>query len=849
MSKRAIMTCALLMAVSMPSVAHADFIRGVDISMQTRQEEGDAYSSGVTYYEFGVAKDALDILANHDVGWVRLRLFHAPDMTDYSTSMDLDYVATLGARAKAAGFKFLLDLHYSDKWADVTSQTKPAAWTDLTGTDLEDAVKSYTQDVIETLSADGAMPDMVQVGNEITYGMLWNDGKVLTTDGTKWPELAKLINAAVDGIDAGRGSEAMPEIMIHIDRGGDSTKTKWFFDNLIANGAKFDVIGQSFYPEWQGSLSSLEATVDYMAENYDKDIVLAEIGDYYYSSSDTSVSPSSQKEFIEDAIKIIQNAPNGRGRGIFYWEPTWVWSNNYGYRSLFAPINGDWDDVAMLPGLEAFNISRKFSTWSTDVTGSTSGALIDTHNSDNVYEAITEAVSGNASQLEHTWQFNLVNAPATFCVEAYQSASSDNDHFKFAYSTDGTAYSDMLTVNKTSDENTVQKFTLPSNVAGTIYVRVTDTDRTAGSTALDTIYIDKMYFSTSALANDTAAPAPNLMTFATAPYATGLHSIAMVATTAADDNGVEYYFTCTSGGGHSSGWQTSPAYEDKDLMAGATYTYTVTARDQSDNSNKTAASAVISATTQASSAGLVIENASFENDGLVYDTTPTGWTWNSEGGRGMVTWCTAGSYAVYMGNGAILSQTLNYTIPEEGISYALVADTVNTWQASPEIMLYYEADDGSHVELGSTSIPYGSDTWSSYCEIALTAASTADSVGKKLGIALTVANYPGNYWADFDNIHIDTLGWKSSDVFGWYYQLDAHWIYTKEHGYMYCFGYDQDSLFIYNYDFGWIWTSTEYYPYFYSYNYSTYFYYQKGTSNPRKFYNFATSTWINDTDL
>jgi hypothetical protein len=96
---------------------------------------------------------------------------------------------------------------------------------------------------------------------------------------------------------------------------------------------------------------------------------------------------------------------------------------------------------------------------------------------------------------------------------------------------------------------------------------------------------------------DGTPPEPDPMTWDTAPYATGPSSIAMVATTASDTNGVEYYFTCVAGPGHNSGWQDSPTYEDTGLDDRTQYGYTVKARDLSVNYNQTAASVVGWATT------------------------------------------------------------------------------------------------------------------------------------------------------------------------------------------------------------------------------------------------------------
>jgi hypothetical protein len=97
---------------------------------------------------------------------------------------------------------------------------------------------------------------------------------------------------------------------------------------------------------------------------------------------------------------------------------------------------------------------------------------------------------------------------------------------------------------------------------------------------------------------DPYAPTPDPMSFKTAPYATGATSIKMVAVSATDVSGVEYYFTCTAGGGHDSGWQDSRTYEDTGLTPDTEYTYTVAARDKSAAHNQTAASGPATATTE-----------------------------------------------------------------------------------------------------------------------------------------------------------------------------------------------------------------------------------------------------------
>jgi sialate O-acetylesterase len=96
---------------------------------------------------------------------------------------------------------------------------------------------------------------------------------------------------------------------------------------------------------------------------------------------------------------------------------------------------------------------------------------------------------------------------------------------------------------------------------------------------------------------DTTPPSPDPMTWAVEPYATGSTSIAMQAETASDDSGVEYYFSCISGGCADSGWQDGTVYEDVTLEPDSLYAYTVKARDKSPNQNQTAESAPAQAMT------------------------------------------------------------------------------------------------------------------------------------------------------------------------------------------------------------------------------------------------------------
>jgi len=126
--------------------------------------------------------------------------------------------------------------------------------------------------------------------------------------------------------------------------------------------------------------------------------------------------------------------------------------------------------------------------------GAISGSYADTHASDDVYEGITERAT-NRSFLEHKWSIDVVGGYSayTFSVEAYHTFNTEGDDFVFAYSTDDVNYMNIVTVTKTSDDDTAQTFSLPASISGTVYIKVLDLDRTKGNRIKDSIYVDQMF--------------------------------------------------------------------------------------------------------------------------------------------------------------------------------------------------------------------------------------------------------------------------------------------------------------------------------------------------------------------
>lgn len=316
---------------------------GADVSLVRRATElGQAYRVG------GQAGDPVRILADHGFNYARLRLFHTPCMRGPLVN-SLAYTCASAREFKDAGYRFLLCMHYSDSWADPGQQTMPAAWAHLSYTGLVDAVYAYTRDAIHTLREAGAMPDMVQVGNEVTPGMLWEHGRLVQAHhietaawdpaefaeraASSWGRFAGLLKAGIRGVHDGAAGEAV-QIMIHIDRGGQRALSEEFFRGIVGQGVAFDAIGLSYYPFWHGPMADLADNLRHLPEAFDKDVYVVETAYPHrphpaYIEARASrpddipweLSPAGQAAFVRDLAQLVFGQPDPRVRGLFYWAP------------------------------------------------------------------------------------------------------------------------------------------------------------------------------------------------------------------------------------------------------------------------------------------------------------------------------------------------------------------------------------------------------------------------------------------------------------------------------------------------------------------------------------------------
>jgi arabinogalactan endo-1,4-beta-galactosidase len=289
------------------------FIIGADISgVQQREDGGFRFRDVNGTTPSGTASTGggiLTILKNHGFNYVRLRTWVNPS----GGWCDLSHTIRFGQGVKQAGMGFLLDFHYSDTWADPGNQAKPAAWASLSFSALVTRVYDYTRDAVQQLKDAGARPDMVQIGNEIPQGLLFDPSGVTAGNGGKvsgqqFGNLTELLSAGIRGV---KDVDSNILIMMHLDRCNDLDVNTWWLDGVLGQGVMFDILGESCYDQanYQQPSSSWAPTLSTLASRYPNlRFVVAEY--------------STQKQMVND---LMFNMPNRRGLGTFIWEPT-SWS-------------------------------------------------------------------------------------------------------------------------------------------------------------------------------------------------------------------------------------------------------------------------------------------------------------------------------------------------------------------------------------------------------------------------------------------------------------------------------------------------------------------------------------------
>jgi len=355
MKKTKLFLTVSLLLCSLTST-HAQKYVGGDLSVLLKYEEQKA-----TYLDKD-GKAIADVLAFvKEQGWntVRVRLFADPSKdTDKNVCQDIEYVKSLGKRIKAAGLCFMLDFHYSDTWADPEHQATPLEWGKI-NTPAFEYIYTYTKTNLEALVAAAATPDFIQIGNEISFGMLWDGCKVSANsnwtayEDTNWDHFSTALKNASKAC-----REMCPEakIVIHTEQcANNPTLDVAFFKRIQQYDIDYDIIGTSYYPYFKGPLANLDKGFSELEKNFpDKQIQLVETGypskwevegsTYDYTKT-YPYSHEGQRQYAADLIATLKKHPQVNGLSWWYAEAnakgcTGTLANGWYNASLFDNETG-----------------------------------------------------------------------------------------------------------------------------------------------------------------------------------------------------------------------------------------------------------------------------------------------------------------------------------------------------------------------------------------------------------------------------------------------------------------------------------------------------------------------------
>ena len=340
-----------------------EFYVGSDISSLLEVEE----NGGIFYHNATSAEDVLKILKDNGINSVRIRIWNDPvDENGISYGCGHNDLATaiqIGKRASDYGMRIFIDFHYSDFWADPSSQVVPKAWKNMTLPEKEQALYTYTKDSLQTLLDHNVNVTMVQIGNETISGLAGE---------TEWENITALMS---------QGSKAVREIALENNREimvamhfTEYTHFDWYASQLEMYQVDYDVFAASYYPYWHGSLDGLKTSLQNIIETYNKKVLIAEFAyPYNFTNQDDMsnnisfnssldfpypVSKTGQAECILDIYKTA-TALGDDCLGLFYWEPAWISCPNSDY------AGSPWENQALfdkegkpLPGLSSFLFSE-----------------------------------------------------------------------------------------------------------------------------------------------------------------------------------------------------------------------------------------------------------------------------------------------------------------------------------------------------------------------------------------------------------------------------------------------------------------------------------------------------------
>lgn len=303
-------------------------IRGVDISSILSIEK-----AGVVFHDDnGKEEDIFRVLHDHKINYIRVRVWNEPnDGKGHGYgggNNDVNTACEIGRRAAKYGIKLLVDIQYSDFWADPAKQTRPKYWATHDHYTLSREIYKWTTWVLTAITEAGGDIGMVQVGNETNCFFCGET------------DMYKICELFASGDKAVRDFDRNILIAHHFANPAKADHFYWYAKIMNECNLDYDVFATSYYPYWHGTTENLTNVLSTIGNTYNKYVMIAETA-YPYTSEDGDgfgntiskwstgvdlsydISVDGQTESLTDAFQAIANC-QGRGIGVFYWEPAWL---------------------------------------------------------------------------------------------------------------------------------------------------------------------------------------------------------------------------------------------------------------------------------------------------------------------------------------------------------------------------------------------------------------------------------------------------------------------------------------------------------------------------------------------
>lgn len=466
-------------------------IRGVDISSILAVE-----NAGVIFCnEYGRKQDIFRTLSEHGVNYIRVRVWNEPyDSRGNSYgggNCDLYTAAEIGRRAAKYGMKLLVDIQYSDFWADPEKQTRPKYWIQHDHETLKGEIYKYTVWVLETISEAGGNIGMVQVGNETNCFFCGET------------DMYKICDLFASGDQAIRDFDRSVLIAHHFANPSTGSYA-WYAQVMDECNLDYDVFATFYYPYWHGTTENLTTVLKEIADTYNKYVMVAETA-YPYTSEDGDtfgnavsedsdsavfrydISVEGQAQCLTDVFQAVANVGE-KGIGVFYWEPAWLGVNGISWEeqsSLWKKYGSGW----------ATDYAAEYDASVTGAGGSSydNQALFDFEGNSlkslqvfrNIYPQNNEILNPKGAVIENgRYRIKNVNSELFISEKNGNAVQSNGTVWTFTKNDDDTFYittldGRALTVEKSADTNgtnillqkhkgdTSQKYTLCRNTDGT----------------------------------------------------------------------------------------------------------------------------------------------------------------------------------------------------------------------------------------------------------------------------------------------------------------------------------------------------------------------------------------------